>query len=150
MAYRSDVRLIVTKKGYDKLSKFVQKKVKDISYNLIENCDYKTVHPNVVCMGWDSIKWYEYSDFEDVNAIMDGISFLKNNDYSVHYARIGENYDDYDEYNYDSEKDELDIYPVMLRQFDDDYVEEQLKKNDEYFRNLKDRKKKDGKELLQN
>ena len=101
-------------------------------------------------MGWDSIKWYEYSDFEDVNAIMDGISFLKNNDYSVHYARIGENYDDYDEYNYDSEKDELDIYPVMLRQFDDDYVEEQLKKNDEYFRNLKDRKKKDGKELLQN
>ena len=39
---------------------------------------------------------------------------------------------------------------LKYNQFDDDYVEEQLKKNDEYFRNLKDRKKKDGKELLQN
>ena len=63
-------------------------------------------------------------------------NYLKDNDYSVHYARIGENYDDYDECNYDSEKDELDIYPTMLRHFEDDYVEEQLKKKDEYFRQL--------------
>ena len=132
MAYRSDVRLIVTKKGYDKLSKFVQKKVKDISYNLIENCDYKTVHPNVVCMGWDCIKWYEYSDFEDVNAIMDGINYLKDNDYSVHYARIGENYDDYDEFYYESDiEEEQDLdYPSFIRAFDDDYVIENMKKID--------------------
>ena len=62
---------------------------------------------------------------------MDGISFLKNNDYSVHYARIGENYDDYETDYHESEKEEEQDfeYPSMLREFDDDYVIDMMNKN---------------------
>ena len=152
MGYRSDVRIITSKKGFEELNKYVKNylsKTNESNYNLMDDLKFKVENKYSCYFGWNWVKWYENS-YSAVDAVMSGLEHLREKDLSFRYSRIGENYDDYDEYNYDSEKDELDIYPVMLRQFDDDYVEEQLKKNDEYFRNLKDRKKKDGKELLQN
>src|SRR5574344_642861 len=110
MGYRSDVRLITTKKGYDKLSKFVKKEVNNVlSDNLLENCDFKSVHHNEVFMGWNSIKWYEYCDFKEVDSLINGLKYLNENNYSYHFSRMGENYDDYEENNNDVEDDEIDI-----------------------------------------
>ena len=63
---------------------------------------------------------------------MKGLEHLKDNNYSYRYARIGEDYDDYDEFYYESdieEEQELD-YPSFIRAFDDDYVIENMKKID--------------------
>ena len=115
MGYRSDVRIITTKRGYDELRKFTDKYAKYI--------------------GWNSIKWYEYggSDYEDVNAIMEGLQHLKEQDLSYRYARIGESYDDYDEHYYESEnEEEQDLeYPSMERYFDDEYVIDNMKSVEE-------------------
>ena len=72
MGYRSDVRIITSKKGYDRLSKYVRKAVNDdIDMNLLENTDLKCVSSSGVLIGWNSIKWYEWSDYKSVDAIMD-------------------------------------------------------------------------------
>ena len=59
---------------------------------------------------------------------MSGLDKLAENDYSYRYARLGEEYDDYEEQYHESEnEDEQDIeYPNMIREFDDDYVIENL------------------------
>ena len=61
---------------------------------------------------------------------MDGLDHLKENEYSYRYARIGENYDDYDEHYYESEKEEeQDLeFPTVIREFDDDYVSTNIEK----------------------
>ena len=59
---------------------------------------------------------------------MTGLDYLKENDYSYRYSRIGENYDDYDEEYYESNsEEEQDLtYPSIIREFDDDYVFDEL------------------------
>ena len=91
--------------------------------------------PYTTYIGWDCLKWYEYSDYVDVDAIMTGLDYLKENGYSYRYSRIGENYDDYDEKYYESENEEEQdlIYPSIIREFDDDYIFQEL----EYQSNLK-------------
>lgn len=132
MGYRSDVRIITSKKGYDRLSKYVRKAVNDdIDMNLLENTDLKCVSSSGVLIGWNSIKWYEWSDYKSVDAIMDGLNVLKDEGYSYRYARMGEQYDDYDEYNYDSNKkdDEYIPYIYVSRYFDDDEIKNELSLN---------------------
>lgn len=49
---------------------------------------------------------------------------------SFRFARIGENYDDYEEDSHESEKeDEQDLeFPSMIREFDDSYVIEEMER----------------------
>ena len=93
-----------------------------------EKTKYKKETPYTTYIGWDCLKWYEFSDYEDVNAIMTGLDYLKENGYSYRYSRLGENYDDYDEQYYESDnEDEQDlVYPSIIRAFDDDYILEEL------------------------
>ena len=60
---------------------------------------------------------------------MDGLSHLADKDFSYRYARIGESYDDYEEFSHESEKEEeQDLeYPSMTRYFDDDWIVNQMK-----------------------
>lgn len=51
---------------------------------------------------------------------MDGLDYLRDNEYSYRYARIGENYDDYEEKNIDGDNDGYLEYPQLERYFDDD------------------------------
>lgn len=80
--------------------------------------------------GWDSIKWYEFSDdYEDVHAIMEGLNILEEKDYSYRYARLGESLDDYEERYWESEKEEQDLeFPFLLRRFDDNFTIENMMK----------------------
>lgn len=130
MGYRSDVRILVSKKGYDKLYKYVQNETEKnkLDYNLLENPGFRTVTKNGVYIGWDWIKWYEWSNYKPVDIIMDGLNYIKQEDYSYSYARMGESYDDYEEYNYASQAREDDLpYIETIRKFDDDYMKEGLR-----------------------
>lgn len=125
MGYRSDVRIIVSKNGFEKLKEFVKDYLKDKVNvdNLLEECDIKQEGKEQCYLGWNSVKWYEY-DYDDVDAIMNGLNYLGENEYSYRYSRIGENYEDIEEQFYDGEKDK-DIcleYIGIVREFDDDYV----------------------------
>lgn len=132
MGYRSDVRIITSKEGFEKLKEFVAEYLKEHNedYNLLEECDIKKEGKNQCYLGWDSIKWYEDS-FDDVDAIMNGLRSLSENEYSFRYMRIGENYDDIEEECFDGEKDNgFDVeYPNMIREFDDEYVVSLISEN---------------------
>lgn len=125
MGYRSDVRIITSKKGFKELNKFVNNYLKDsleAEYNLMNNLKFKAENDYACYFGWDYLKWYE--GYDTVDAIINGLNHLEENDMSYRFSRIGESYDDYEEKSYESEKEEeQDLeYPSMLREFDDDYV----------------------------
>ena len=62
---------------------------------------------------------------------MSGLDYLEENNYSYRYARIGENYDDYEEKYFESdEEEEQDLeYPSMTRYFEDEWIVNQMKLN---------------------
>ena len=129
MGYRSDVRIIVSKKGYEQLKKFTDSflKQKQEDCNLLDNPEVFHNGKNGVLLGWNNIKWYEYCDDNLVNSILKGLENLKNKDMSYRIARLGENYDDYDESYYDSGKEEQDIaFPSIIRKFDDEDIKKEL------------------------
>ena len=74
----------------------------------------------------------DYEDYEDVNAIVYGLKYLEENDYSYRFARLGEDYDDYEEkyYDSDSEKENHLEFPSVLRKFEDEYIMDLMKVND--------------------
>lgn len=137
MAYRSDVRIITSRDGYDELSKYLKKYIKDNklddSYNLLKKTDINYISDNGCYLGWNCVKWYE-NDYKDVIGIMNGLQHLRENDYSYRYGRLGESFEDFEESDYDSEKEydkyeEYLEYPTVARYFDDDYVISMIDKN---------------------
>ena len=62
MGYRSNVRILTSKNGYEKLQKHVSEylKEKNIDYNLLENSDLRFVSSKGVLIGWNYIKWYDW------------------------------------------------------------------------------------------
>lgn len=125
MGYRSDVRIITSKKGFNELNKYVKdylSKLDHDEYNLLDNLKFKAENDYSVYFGWNWVKWYQ--SYESVDAVESGLQHLKDKDMSFRFARIGESYDDYEEDSYESENEEeqdLD-YPSMIREFDDSYV----------------------------
>ena len=93
MGYRSDVRIVTSKKGYKVLDNYVKKYLrdhdKDRTWNLLKSPKIKKETPYTTYIGWDCLKWYEYSDYVDVDAIMTGLDYLKENGYSYRYSRLG-------------------------------------------------------------
>lgn len=136
MGYRSDVRIVTSQKGFKELKKFTDNYLKEKNYtygNLLNDCQMISENKWSKYFGWNSIKWYEYcEDYEDVSAIMEGLKHLKKNDMSYRYARIGESYDDYEEFSYESDNEkEQDLeYPSMVRYFDDEWVNENMRQFD--------------------
>ena len=132
MGYRSDVRIVTSKKGYNELKKSIQEYYKendiprDYQFDLLNNTNVMEINKYQVYLGWNNIKWYGYPD---VDAIEDGLSKLKDKDLSYRFARLGENYDDYEEHSYESlnEKEQDLDYPSLERYFDDDSIIDRMK-----------------------
>lgn len=128
MGYRSDVRIITSKEGYEKLNEFVEQYLKDTEAdNLLKDCDIENIGKEQCYFGWNNVKWYE-NDFKDVDAIMEGLNHLGENEYSYRYMRIGESYEDIDEQFFDGQKEnDKDMYLEhlsMIREFDDEYIKD--------------------------
>ena len=63
MGYRSDVRILTTKKGFEKLNNYVNEKIKtlpnqDFAYNLLEHLDINYENEYSKYFGWNCVKWY--------------------------------------------------------------------------------------------
>jgi len=144
MGYRSDVRITVSKKGYEELKKFVEDYLKDKvkedemnEWNLLNSIDIKMEGEEQVYLGWNYLKWYE--GYKEVDAIMEGLNYLEENEYSYRYMIIGEDYTDVEEMSNDGKKDKDNYleYPCIIREFDDDYIieliepEKQVEENKE-------------------
>lgn len=131
MGYRSQVRIITTKKGFEELKKFHDNYLKQFEisefeeYSLLDDLSIKEDSKDSVYFGWNGIKWYGY---KGIDAIMYGLKHLQTNDFSYRFSRIGEDYADYDEKYYDSEREEEQglYFPYFVREFDDEYVIEQM------------------------
>ena len=132
MGYRSDVRIITTGEGWKELKSFAEKYVKymtDIETNIFKDAylDYfkTTEDGEIVYLGWNAIKWVEHDNFYDVDGVMKGLRKLERLDIPFRYARIGEDYTDYDE---DYHTNENDILPntSLIREFDDQWVVDEM------------------------
>ena len=134
MGYRSDVRIMISKKGYDELKKYTDNYLfeKNWGYgNLLNEFDVRAVNNDTVYLGWNDIKWYDYEDYEDVNAIVYGLKHLEENDYSYRFARLGEDYDDYEENIMIAIlKRKLFRISICSKKFEDEYIMDLLKVND--------------------
>ena len=127
MGYRSDVRIVTSKKGFEELQKYVKGFLGDNNdYNLLKSTDVLFEGKNGVLMGWNNIKWYDDCDFKEIDAIENGMKHLSEKDFGYRFARIGENYDDYEEKSNDPENEEYLPFPSMTREFDDGYVQGEL------------------------
>jgi len=135
MGYRSDVRIVTSKRGYKELLKSISdyyKKnnvPKEYQFDLINNLDVNGENKFQKYFGWNSIKWYSYPDVE---AIEEGLRKLEEKDLSYRFARLGENYEDYEEYYHDSsnEKEQDLEWPSLERYFNDSYVIEHINEQD--------------------
>lgn len=135
MGYRSDIRIIMSRNGYQKFQKYVNEHINNFiknnnnlkeynyDYNLLHNLDVSKQSKddnNKICIGWDSIKWYD--GYEEVDSIMDSLDKLEKNGFGYSYARIGDNPEDYEErFAISTSKDNinyLEVSPVS-RSFDD-------------------------------
>ena len=97
-----------------------------VQIHLGDNLKFKAENDYAVYFGWNYLKWYE--GYDSVDAIVDGLNHLKENNMSYRFARLGESYDDYEEESFESDlEEEQDLdYPSMLREFDDSYVIEEM------------------------
>ena len=63
MGYRSDIRIVTSKKGFDKLKEYVsdylKKEKKDDSYNLLNDFTVYKENKYQVYFGWNYLKLYE-------------------------------------------------------------------------------------------
>lgn len=131
MGYRSDIRILTTKKGYSELKNYVDNhtdRKRDI--NLFDSLHVKEEGNTNVYFGWDFLKWYP--GFSSVDNVMNGLEHLKELDLSYHYKRFGENYDDIEVLYNDSQTDKIDEYDnVSYVDTDDGIYEDELEGDDD-------------------
>lgn len=130
LGYRSDIRILTTKKGFDVLKKYVDLHTnRDRDINLFDGLHVKEEGKTNIYFGWDFLKWYP--GYESVDNVMNGLNYLKELDLSYHYKRFGENYDDIEVLYYDSPSDELDKNDSVNYVDTDSCVYEEVEEGDE-------------------
>ena len=81
-------------------------------------------------MVWLWRLWRCFINYKNIGQVR--LKYLEENDYSYRFARLGEDYDDYEEkyYDSDSEKENHLEFPSVLREFEDEYIMDLMKVND--------------------
>ena len=106
MGYRSNVRIRTTKEGFETMKKNVEKYIKEnISEENLKGYDYNLLNSaeiteagNSITLDWSWVKWYDgIQGYEDVDAIMNSLDILDEENIDYQYMRIGEEVDDIEE-----------------------------------------------------
>ena len=122
MGYRSDIRIVMKKKDYPKFSKYVEDYIaeKQAQYNLMEHIDVKEEGTQTIYIGWNYLKWYE--EYPEVQAVHEALDKFRDEGLSFAFARIGEDYGDYEEDN-----NNYDLpFPQLVQYFDDALITAEL------------------------
>lgn len=116
MGYCSDVRIVMKKKDYPKFNKYVEDYIaeKQAQYNLMKHIDVKEEGTETIYIGWYYMKWYAM--YPEVQAVHNALNKFREEGLSFVFARMGDNYDDYEE---DYNNNDLP-FPQITRYFDDD------------------------------
>lgn len=135
MGYRSNVRIIVSKKGYEELKKFNIEYLTEVgreqpdkegfavnewvnNVNLLNHLDVFAENEEFVYFGWDDIKWYDGSlGYPSVNAISDGLDSILQDGYSYRFGIIGEDDTDMEIQEHIGEREEELPYLEYERSF---------------------------------
>jgi hypothetical protein len=130
MGYKSDVRMIASKKGFKMLEGIISKYLEDKKSddNLFKYTDVKKSCDDFVYLGWNNIKWYEFDDsFVGIQALYNGLEELKKKGYSYHLSILGSDYDDFESHDFEGKKEKFYLpYPRLIREFDDKYIDQEI------------------------
>ena len=96
MGYRSEVAIAMKKSDYEELEARVKMTNKEEVINLLEARDKFIDKGDVIIIGWDWVKWY--AEYEDVLYIQDYLCELNEQGHPYSFVRVGESYDDIDEW----------------------------------------------------
>lgn len=112
MGYRSEVKVITTKEGWEKLDRAVRKasgitpENENDKFWLTDKTHF-TNDGNYIIGEWDDYKWYQES-FEDVAAFMETLIKLTDDHIPYEFLRIGEDWEDADFlHNWDDYPDDM-------------------------------------------
>ena len=110
MSYRSDVRIIMKKRDYERLKDELAELDENIVRNkdILEYAETKNTPQDGIILIWNYVKWDEYAD-DAIECIM---SFLENLRSPYRYVRIGEGFGtetDIDEYDHYENAEDLDF-----------------------------------------
>ena len=103
MGYRSEVAIAMKKSDFEELEGRIKLTNKENVLNLLEVRDHFVDRGDVVIIKWDWIKWYD--EFEEVDYIDNYLCELREKGHPCSYVRVGESYDDIDEYIFFGEDD---------------------------------------------
>lgn len=114
MSYRSDVKLITTREGWERIRKEVRKLGVDEKYSLVSGVGEPICAGKYVLAEWDSVKWYEGRD-EEVDAIMRELRKFDVEHIPYQYLRVGEDWGDNDYfYERDWKSKDYDDMPDLV------------------------------------
>lgn len=97
MGYISEVRLVVSPKGYKEYLNFFELEL--VENPLVE----KETTKDYVVLGTDRVKWYK--ELPEIEAVYRALRWLNNCDYSYSFARFGEDIVDNETFSYHSTSD---------------------------------------------
>ena len=131
MAYRSDIRVITTKDGFEELKKIINQRIEENLgiYNPLEYIEINKKFKDIVYIGWNYIR---LSDTEFIDEV---VNSLKDKDITYRIAILGESINDIEENYHTAEKDDKRYipYPSIKRDFDEKDMNRLLK---EYIKEL--------------
>lgn len=114
MGYISDVRIITTNKGFEKMRESVNSKLSNTDYNLLKEVCIGTFQQGerYTVVGWNCIKWY--NEYKEVAAIEEALAELDDAEIPYKFARLGEEFGDISFRDGMGEDwDMPDLYPVQ-------------------------------------
>lgn len=96
MGYRSDVKLVMTKKAYDGMVAMAENEfgLNSYEYDFIANNEDKKIAKDndIVILSWNDVKWY--NDFAEVQFIQEYLNVMYDANESYNFIRLGEEIDD--------------------------------------------------------
>ena len=135
MGYRSDVRLVTTKDGYEELEKYIKEQLEkgndEYLYNVLEESDFREETKHFVFVGWDSVK-YNQESYELLNTALEEIG-EKGFGYSL--VVNGEEIGDVQDISVKDKQKNYITMPAIFCNFDDRYTMKELEYEEERIAN---------------